>query len=317
MKISLLFVILIASMGSFASSDIYLSKKIKSNLRQKINQDLERLKNYHFRETNNKRTLDVMGVSSLNSYTALDWLNARVNYVVEEKALSFVNLLLKRAIFVERTGVIFPNHEIVPYSSDLKSIYEIAEENIDHEGINAEKSYVVMSNIGAALYLNGKNEGKVYGMKISKGFLRKSEKVVVESPRAGIIQIGEGLFAPELAVNRSNENAMANTISRLATFFHEARHSDGNGQSLSFAHAVCPDTHDYAGAAACDENLNGPYSVGQVMINEMLQTCENDKCSESDKEILNLLIIDNASRILTRTHKNENAKNWDATPESL
>jgi hypothetical protein len=311
---------LTGSLNVMAGNDIFLSKKIKPELRNKIEKDLDILNNFQFRSNSNQESLKVMGLSKIDSETTSAWLNERVNYVIEEKALSFFNLVFKRAIFVERSGVTFPNSSSIPYSTEMLTAEELANQNIDHEGnsgSDAQKGFVVMSNIGAALYLNGKQEGKVYGLKVSKGFLHKSEKVAVESPRAGIIQIGEGLFSPELAVNRKDDNALANTISRLATFFHEARHSDGNGKSLSFSHAVCPEGHDYAGSAACDENLNGPYTVGRVMMTEMMNSCDNQTCSAADKEILNLMIVDYASRVLKTTHKNEAATNWDATPESL
>ena len=81
-------------------------------------------------------------------------------------------------------------------------------------------------------------------------------------------------------------------------------------------HTNCPAGHDYAGQPACDENLNGPYTVGTLMMAEMSKACE-ENCSEKDKETLKLLVLDSASRILTTTHKGEVSKDWDARPESL
>ena len=182
--------------------------------------------------------------------------------------------------------------------------------------MNSEKAMTVMSNIGSALYMGGKNKRQIFNMKISRGLMRSAEKVSVISPRAGIIQIGEGLFAPELTINKDAPDAMINSIFRLSTFFHEARHSDGNGTSLAFSHAICPKGHAYEDEAACDESLNGSYTVGAVMLMEMAQGC-GENCSEREKEILKVLILDDASRILKITHKGEVATDWDATPESL
>jgi hypothetical protein len=294
------------------ASEIVLSKAIPSGLRDKIEKDLAVLDNFKFSPTAPERTLQVMGLSSLNSQTASEWLNERVNYVVAEKALSLFNLLFNRNISIERTNVDFPNPLEIPYSSDFNSAVLIPKANT----LASEKTFTVMSNIGSALYMGGKNKKVIFGMKVSRGLFRSAERVSIISPRAGIIQIGEGLFAPELTVNKDNPDAMVNSIFRLATFFHEARHSDGNGKSLSFSHAICPKGHEYADEAACDENLNGPYTVGAQMMLEMARGCE-ENCSEKEKEILKVLILDDASRVLKITHKGEVATDWDATPESL
>ena len=302
-KIILASLLVTAAMAN-ASTDITLSRGIKPNLRAKIERDLDVLDGLKFK-TATPEALKLMDVSTLNAQSAGKWLGVRVNYVIEEDALSIVKLLLKRAIFVEKKGVTYPNQDILPYSIDPLN------------GANAEgEGFTVMSNIGAGLYMGGKKENVVYGMKVSRGVLRPTIKVVVESPRAGIIQIGEGLFVKDLTVNTQNQDALANTLNRLATFFHEARHSDGNGSSLGFAHSLCPAGHDYEGQAACDESLNGPYTVGAVMMSEMIKTCD-DNCSERDKEILKMIEIDSASRIMKTTKKGTPATEWDATPESL
>ena len=312
MKRFLVVSMILASSVSWGSSDIYLSKSIKGKLRDKIEKDLSALDQIQFKSDSLKPTLRIMGLKELNAHTANDWLNQRVNYVVSENALSLFNLLIRRVIYVDRENVDFPNAEIAPYSLEMMDQSKMQLQ----AGLNSEKAMTVMSNIGSALYLSGKNDHKVLGMKISRGLFRSSEKVAVDSPRAGIIQIGEGLFAKELAVNPNDEKAFANTVFRMGTFFHEARHSDGNGESLGFLHALCPKGHDYEGQAACDENLNGPYSVGMVMMAEMSRACD-DKCSARESETLKLLVLDSANRILKTTHKKEAAREWDATPEGL
>lgn len=291
---------ILTTITSAIASDITLSKSINKDLRSKIERDLNLIDGFKFKTKANNQTLKVLEINNLDAQTATDWLNQRVNYIVSENALSFFNLLFMKTIFVEKENIDYPNPNAIPYSIVL----------------NAQKSFTVMSNIGTALYLTGKKQRLIYGMKISRGFLKSSEKVTVTSPRTGIIQIGEGLFAPELTINKNNQDALANSISRLGTFYHEARHSDGNGLSLGFTHAICPKGHDFEGQAACDENLNGPYTVGALMIAEMAKACE-EKCPESDKETLKLLVIDSANRIMTTTRKGEISTDWDSSPESL
>jgi hypothetical protein len=309
---------LLAVAATANASDIMLSKSIKPELRKKIERDLDLINSFKFKGEANSQTLKVMGLSSLNGETASQWLNERVSYIISENALSPFNLIFKRAIFIDRRGVEFPNQGVIPYSMD-KSIMQATtdEEAVSLSGLDEQKSFTVMSNIGSALYLAGKKQNAVYGIKVSKGFLRGSEKVAMVSPRTGVIQIGEGLFAPQLTVNKENQDALANSIFRLGTFFHESRHSDGNGESLGFMHTTCPAGHDYEGQPACDENLNGPYTVGALMMAEMAKSCDSTSCSEKDKQVLKMLVLDSANRILSTTHKGEKSKNWDASPESL
>lgn len=303
---------LIMAATATQASDITLSKGIKKDLRKKIERDLNLIDSFKFKGDAAEETLKVMDLKNLNAQTASDWLNQRVNYVISEKALSLYNLLVRRVIFVERSDVNYPNAGIIPYSMDKNFQSNL----VETDNVDASKGFTVMSNIGSALYSSGKSDSKEYGIKISRGFLRASEKVAITSPRTGIIQIGEGLFAPELTINNKNPDALANSIFRLGTFFHEARHSDGNGASLGFMHTICPAGHDYEGQAACDENLNGPYTVGALMMAEMAKACD-ENCSEKEKETLKMLVVDSASRIMTTTHKGEKSKAWDATPESL
>lgn len=302
---------LIAAATAVNASDITIAKNIKKDLRKKIERDLSIIENFKFKGEATPLTLNVMGLSSLDGSTAADWLHQRVNYIISENALSTFNLLFRRVVFVERSGVDFPNADIIPYSMNKE-----IQQDIETDGLDAQKTFTVMANIGSALYIGGKKQRAVYGMKVSRGLFHRSERVAVESPRTGIIQIGEGLFAPELTINNQNPGALANSIFRLGTFFHEARHSDGNGESLGFTHTICPAGHSYAGQAACDENLNGPYTVGALMMAEMSRACENN-CSEKEKQALKILVLDSASRILPVTHKGELSKVWDATPESL
>ena len=306
-KILLASLLVTASMAH--ANDIQLSHGIKSDLRAKLVRDMDILDNLKFKSEPEVGSLKIMGLSTINAQTATKWLNDRVNYVIEENAITPLKLLIKKIIQVEREGVTFPNAGVVPYSIDPKNKAPLL--------MNAEgEGFVVMSNIGAALYMAGKKDNRVYAMKVSRGLLKKATKVVIESPRAGIIQIGEGLFKKELSVNTANPSSIANSINRLGTFFHEAKHSDGNGTSLSFAHSPCPAGHDYAGISACDENENGPYTVGAVMMKEMLKSCE-DTCTPREKEVLKVIILDSESRIMHTTRKGSPATNWDSTPESL
>lgn len=296
------------SLSASASSNIILSSKINGPLRTKIQKDLEVLNNFKFKPAT-LATLKIMNLSELNSSSASLWLNERVNYIVEDHALTKFH-------YVERENVIYPNANLLPYSMNPVNQDVAINPEITDDSDDSEEGITVMTNIGAALYGNGKVEKKLYGMKISRGFLKGPLKVRVDSPRVGIIQIGEGLFSREMSVNNQRPDSIANSLNRLAIFFHESRHSDGNGESLVFAHSICPSGHDFEGLQACDESLNGSYAVSANMLKEMLRSCD-DQCTEREKEMMRLIILNYQNRILPTTLKGAPVTNWDATPERL
>ena len=296
---------LLATSALTHASDIIVSKGVKSNLRDLIEKDLNVLDNLKFKGDTSAEDLKIIGLRKVDTSSATGWLSERVNYVIEENAFTLPKLLIKKVISVERSGVTFPNQDVLPYG--------LANDMINEE---EEKGITVMSNIGAGIYMGGKQQKQVYSLKISRGLLKKSIKAVVESPRVGIIQIGEGLFMPQVNPNKANKEAVANSIYRLGVFFHEARHSDGNGVSLGFTHSKCPAGHNLEGAYACDENLNGPYTVGAIFTAEMLKAC-GDQCSEQEKSALMAEILDSYSRVVKINKKGVPSTHWDATPESL
>ena len=165
---------------------------------------------------------------------------------------------------------------------------------------------LVMSNLGAGIYFFGKSSGAILGLAIPG-----LNTITVNSPRAGIFQIGEGHFLPLLRRSGGTENnTYANSLMRLTTFFHEARHSDGNGPSLGFMHAVCPEGHDYAGYNACDANTNGPYTVGAVFLKSVIANCA--ACSEAEKEALRNAYTDSFSRMILSAEQINEANSPDA-----
>jgi hypothetical protein len=294
------------------ASEIILSKNINSLYRQKIEKDLEVLDGFAFNEISPNETSKIMKINVINTESVSRWLKERVHFIVEENILSFYNLSILKIISLERSEVEYPNADSIPYSITNPLLNsETEQNNLDQK----DRKLTLMSNLSASIYIQGKREKELYTIKISRGLLKKPYNVKVTSPRSGIIQIGEGLFDPETSVNPENPEAISNNILRLATLFHEARHSDGNGKSLGFAHTVCPRGHDFEGIAACDENLNGPYTIGKLMLTEMNKSCV--ECSERDKQILKLIILDSGNRVLKTTHTNEKSTNWDDETETL
>lgn len=298
-KLAYIFVLVLTSISAFGASDIVLSNKIKPALRDRITRDLSVLDDLQFRAQVDLKTLNIMEMTELNSTTVTDWLNERVKYIVDEKTKT------KNMLVVEQENVDYPNADDQLFSSVTATAKD-----------TDTNSLISMTNIGAETYITGKAKHQLYRMDIKQKKPLKTFHLRVDSPRAGILQIGAVLFSPQLSINRMDPDAFANSIFRLAFMFHEARHSDGQGSSLGFAHSVCPRGHDYENELACDESLNGAYSVGAAMAKQMMLGC-GENCSERDKEMLKIFIIDNYNRVQTKTHLNTDAKFWNTSPEKL
>lgn len=145
----------------------------------------------------------------------------------------------------------------------------------------------VMWNLSSYLYLDGKSQSSLYSLNLSSG------TIMVTDTRGGVVQIGEGLFSVN-RIGNSNPSSMANSLLRLATYFHEGRHGDGNGTNAAFPHAQCP-SGTYKDLYACEGNLNGPYAIQTEILTSFYYACT--ECSQTDYEGLALSIADYRSRL--------------------
>lgn len=294
---------------SFAvsASDIVISKGVASAHRKKLEYDFNFLKNLQFSDDTDPRTLAVLGIDELTNESAQEWLKDRVSYIVENQDFKFFDqLLIKKKIVVLENNVHYEDYVdndriFIPGTVDDKT---------------KGKAVVVMTNIGTGIYKLGKDTKRKFGFQMYDGMFQEKINIPVESPRTGIIQIGEGLFANENVINTRITYAISNSIKRLATIFHEARHSDGNKKSMGFYHSNCPKGHDLEGISGCDENLNGPYTVGALMMKEMAKACDKH-CMEFEKEMLRISVLDSFNRVQKIKRSGSHSINLDATPEAI
>lgn len=302
---------------------IKISKEVPYEQELLIKKDINTLKSMIFSETTEEVTKSVLGISTVNANSLNKWLNERVSLVIGER------FDLDNRLEIKREKVIYPNQFVkADYKLDQLTVIDSEQSNaldpildfeayVAQQALNEDKDdsgvITVMSNIGAALYTLGKDNKVLAGLNTAIN-IRDKEILPALSPRVGIIQIGRGLFHKNLTVSPDAPSNLANAINRLGTFFHEARHSDGNGKSLVFGHARCPkELKEYAGFAACDRNKNGPYSVGVVTILEMTKNCK-DRCSKRETQILAMIALDSASRVV-KDRSGSEATLWDATHE--
>lgn len=212
----------------------------------------------------NAQYAQLIGVPDFSSNSLVSWLQRRIKVVVGE---TFDYDGLK--IIGEKRSY---NPQII--SRDREEVSEIQ---------------TVMFNMGALLYLNGKDDSIVYDLPVMGTVVR------VTSPRVGIIQIGEGLFDAN-SIKGSDVRALVNRLLRIAVFFHEARHADGNGANAAFPHSKCT-TGTYKGSSSCESNTNGPYVVEAIMLRQFYDACEG--CTTSELDALRAFIADNIGRLLS------------------
>ena len=235
-------------------------------------QDLETLKSLSFYDPQGK--VSALYKVPVDAKNMQEWLYARSKYIVPEDFKTDPS-----TVAIIKQQHTFSNPEL-PTIEKGRSI---------DPGATIQ---VVMSNLGAGMYLAGKMQNALFALKIPG-----QGEVEITSPRAGVFQVGKGLFQPLLKHSGDvSINGLANSLSRLSVYFHEARHSDGNGKSLLFAHAVCPEGSVYSGYNACDKNLNGPYTVGAEFVGATLHNCTT--CTEAEKEALRNRQADAYSRVI-------------------
>ncbi len=296
-----------------SASEIIISKEVSNSHKKKLEQDFLVLKNLEFKKNAELQTLKVLEIDELTSETAQTWLHDRVSYIVEDQNF----ILYSQLMFQKKVLVLESNIDSYPEYIDPSMPFIPAVPATESFDFNTKKQgIVVMTNIGTGIYKTGKMNRQLLGFEMSVDYEEDKINIPVTSPRTGIIMIGEGLFHADSLINKRNTGAMSNSIKRLGTIFHEARHSDGNGKSLGFTHSPCPKGHDLAGLSACDENLNGPYTVGALMMKEMVKACD-DNCSLKEKEMLKAAILDSFGRVQKKTRAGSRAVELDATPESI
>lgn len=267
---------------------------------QLLRGDLEYLNRIQYQDNEvDRQTTQLMKMNRRLSGARLsEWLNERVSTVVSE------SLKLEESVLVSRVKPVYPEAGVFPAFERPPTPRQPAP-RAPSGASDGSRPMVVMSNIGAGLYMMGKQRQILLALKKSDGNV-----VPLLSPHGGIIQIGEGLLFKKFQINQEHPAAAANSVSRLSTLFHEARHSDGHGATLAFGHAYCPEGHAYAGYPACDKNLNGPYTVGAQVMKSLAQGCGD--CSIREKTILKAMEADSRSRIL-KTFKDAQGREQRAT----
>lgn len=250
---------------------IHLDSSIPSFQAKIIKEDLTYLHNNSIKDIDSqfKSMIEVPKIDGAHLY---NWVYNRVKFIIGE------DYQLRGRNLVSQKGHRFPATPIPPSVLNRTNQYA---------------GTIIMSNVGAELYLLGKLDNILKGIKLD------NKSVFAPSPRVGILQVGEGHFLERLLINK-NLNSEANKIKRLGTIIHEARHSDGHSEHIGFIHNKCPEGHSLGGFAACEASSNGPYSLEAVAMKTFLLNCRT--CSVEDKTKIQTAIADAFGRVIVRSH---------------
>lgn len=287
-----IFALLLVISSLSQATTIQISSGVEKKYKKQILNDFKVLENFKFKDVD-PLTLKILGINELTGKTALAWLEERIHFIVEKE------FNYQGRITILKENVSYPN-EIKAPEGETKEHAEFDMGEVPPE--------FFMGNTGIWLYNVGKWNNTQYGITIPTAENKNPAVIPINSPRVGIIMIGNTLFGRD---SNSEKHALAYSISRIRTYFHEARHSDGNGESLGFPHAECG--YSYNMSDVCEANANGPYAVGLAIIKEMVKSC--DECSASDKQYL----LDYAKASVSPPKGLENTvlPFWDTTPEGL
>lgn len=250
---------------------IYLDSSLPTSQASLLKDDFNYLYKNKF-ETVDSEFQSMAELPRVDGAHLYNWIFNRVKFIVgQEYDLKGRNLIKKK-------GYNFPATPLPP------SVVNRANQFV---------GVVVMSNVGAELYLTGKLEKTLKGIRLDRN------EVMAQSPRVGIIQVGEGLFSEKLSINKDS-GSEANKIKRLGTLFHEARHGDGHSEHIGFLHTNCPQGHALAGFEACENYANGAYALEAAAVKNLLVNCIT--CSIEDKTKLTANIADALGRVVLRSH---------------
>jgi hypothetical protein len=269
-----------------------LDRFVSATAKENLTRDFKRIERFDLttntaNDTNLKNLLEVQDLSGATMST---WLKERVRYLLSPDLSKYrVGTLdtSARSLYVSRLPGLDANEtENMAAAMMGTRLYEIGK-TMRTEDPNVEYLMIEVNN--AWVHLN--------------------------TQRNGVMQIGPALFDPKYMPNSANPSAYANTAVRVETLFHEARHADGNEVSGSFGfyHAICPDSAgEFAKKAACDDNANGPYTLGAQILKAYLSNC-GDFCSAQDRSVLQAFMLDSLSRVVRRS--NGSLPNLNASPE--
>ncbi len=121
------------------------------------------------------------------------------------------------------------------------------------------------------------------------------EEKLLLGPKSGIVQVsGRFFFSAGEYPNLERSDAMANSIFRLSSLFHEAMHSLGP----EFNHIACRKKGRLRGRDSCDSDWRGSYGLQGMFLIIAQSLCR--QCSKEEKAVLFLAGMERLEHINSR-----------------
>lgn len=260
----------------------HISRAVDSNLRSFLHHDFKTLERFNVSKDNPyaEKLAELLDVPRIDRRFLNNWASERINYIIdlrEEKKLGIY--LSENSFNPER-----------PIDNGAFFLYD--REDIFEEGRG-------MSNLGTSLYHRGVAANLIPVLPFERRpfllFFSRKQDILISSPAVGVIQLGNALFDPRFALRPFDPKSEANTLARLSSFFHEARHSDRESDPPGFLHSRCPWGHDFEGQFNCDDREDGAYGIQALILGIFKKDCKS--CSVGDLERLEVRRLDRLNRI--------------------
>ncbi|HYX36936.1 MAG TPA: hypothetical protein VE954_27835 [Oligoflexus sp.] len=259
-------------------NQIIFDRLVPKLFQDKIRDDMGRIERLDLETgTDNDAILrSLLQLQDLKAATMSTWLKARIHYMIGENLSDY-----KLAAIISRDKT-----------------YQVF-----HLPPETQSSNIAAAMSGTSVYTFGKSL-KISNAVVDYVMIEVNDSWVhANALRNGVMQIGPALFDSRFQPDPTNEKAYSNTIQRMAVYFHEARHADGNSaaHSLGFPHIICPAgagvPTELIGKPACDDSSNGAYSISYRMMKAYVDKC-GKLCSRKDKTVLEAIVLDNLSRVI-------------------
>lgn len=295
-----------AARSRVGDSGLRFSPGVEEAQAKLIESDLVRLSGLSFDDQQGQMKR-LLKLSDLNAETLKNWLSARVrivlaaNFQLDHTTLRALKTNVNYSLDTNSNSVM---SQTIGAGISVK-VGKKVEQVVSVSSEPQRNSSIVMSNVGGGLYSMGKQMQVLVGLRLDE-----QKTIPILSPRVGILRIGAGLFdaflAPRGLVDLKDR---IYSFFRLSTLFHEARHSDGRGASLGFAHANCPEGHDFEGVPACDSPTNGAYRVDALFLSALKANA--NALTVTENEVIDVLRADSQSRILAPILNSNTGKSGD------
>lgn len=282
-KLSLLFLssLLLAGCAGGNRAGIAFDPSVPADQRTLMEHDLSFLSSIEMPAPTSSNDLTNIGIGDFSPNSLLYFLSQRIKFIVGQEFDYTSQLYASTRPDGEPTVLVAS--QMTPFA--------------------ATSTQVVMDNLGASLYLTSKDTSYLLYLN-----LEAAPNLAIRSPRVGIIRVGAG-FTDANAIKNVPLEAVSNTLLRISTYFHEARHSDSNKASVAFPHASCT-SGTYEGKYACEKYINGPYGIQNILMKYFYSVCQSKGCSSTEMAGLLIKIADFKTRMIGTAY-------GDPRPESI